>query len=97
MGEDNDSPRPGFDWFVSHKGQGKYFDTEWNVNGDRRETPKGYYTTVVTDYAADWVAKQPAGKPWAGWCSCLSHGANSKTRSSSSWATTACSKASMAW
>jgi len=70
MGEDNDSPRPGFDWFVSHKGQGKYFDTEWNVNGDRRETPKGYYTTVVTDYAADWVAKQPAGKPWA---LCLGH------------------------
>ena len=70
MGEDNDSPRPGFDWFVSHKGQGKYFDTEWNVNGERRETPKGYYTTVVTDYAADWVAKQPAGKPWA---LCLGH------------------------
>ena len=70
MGEDNDFPRPGFDWFVSHKGQGKYFDTEWNVNGERRETPKGYYTTVVTDYAADWLAKQPARKPWA---LCLGH------------------------
>ena len=70
MGEDNDSPRPGFDWFVSHKGQGKYFDTEWNINGDRRETSKGYYTTVVTDYAADWLAKQPAKKPWA---LCLGH------------------------
>ena len=70
MGEDNDAPRPGFDWFVSHKGQGKYFDTEWNVNGERRETPKGYYTTVVTDYAADWLAKQPSGKPWA---LCLGH------------------------
>ncbi|MFM8892897.1 MAG: sulfatase-like hydrolase/transferase, partial [Planctomycetia bacterium] len=44
MGEENDAPRPGFDWFVSHKGQGKYFDTEWNVNGERRETPRGYYT-----------------------------------------------------
>jgi arylsulfatase A-like enzyme len=70
MGEDNDAPRPGFDWFVSHKGQGKYFDTEWNVNGERRETPKGYYTTVVTDYATDWLAKQPAGNPWA---LCLGH------------------------
>jgi arylsulfatase A-like enzyme len=70
MGEDNDSPRLGFDWFVSHKGQGKYFDTEWNVNGQRRETPQGYYTTVVTDYAADWLAKQPADKPWA---LCLGH------------------------
>jgi len=65
MGEDNDAPRPGFDWFVSHKGQGKYFDTEWNVNGERRETPAGYYTTVVTDYSLEWLARQPAGRPWA--------------------------------
>lgn len=65
MGEGNDAPRPGFDWFVTHKGQGKYFDTEWNVNGERRETPKGYYTHVVTDYALDWLKKREAGKPWA--------------------------------
>lgn len=70
MGEDNDAPRPGFDWFVSHKGQGKYFDTEWNVNGKRCETPKGYYTTVVTDYALDWLKQQPKGKPWA---LCIGH------------------------
>ena len=63
MGENNDAPRPGFDWFVTHKGQGKYFDTEWNVNGLRRETPQGYYTHVVTDYAIDWL-KQQRGKPW---------------------------------
>ena len=25
MGEENDEPRPGFNWFVTHKGQGKYF------------------------------------------------------------------------
>lgn len=65
MGENNDAPRPGFDWFVTHKGQGKYFDTEWNVNGSKRETPKGYYTHVVTDYAIDWLRKQDHGKPWA--------------------------------
>jgi N-acetylglucosamine-6-sulfatase len=65
MGENNDAPRPGFDWFVSHTGQGKYFDTEWNVNGERRETPQGYYTTVVTDYALDWLQTRPAGQPWA--------------------------------
>ncbi len=70
MGEGNDAPRSGFDWFVSHKGQGKYFDTEWNVNGERREAPPGYYTTVATDYAADWIAKRPAGSPWA---LCLGH------------------------
>jgi arylsulfatase A-like enzyme len=65
MGEDNDAPRPGFDWFVSHTGQGKYFDTEWNVDGERRETPKGYYTTVVTDYALEWLKGRQAGQPWA--------------------------------
>ena len=42
MGEENDEPRSGFDWFVTHKGQGKYFDTEWNLNGKKREVVKGY-------------------------------------------------------
>ena len=56
MGEDNDAPRPGFDWFVTHKGQGKYFDTEWNVNGAGAKVVPGYYTTVVTDMALDWLA-----------------------------------------
>ena len=70
MGEENDAPRPGFDWFVSHAGQGKYFGTEWNVDGERRESPPGYYTTVVTDYALDWLASRPAGRPWA---LCIGH------------------------
>jgi arylsulfatase A-like enzyme len=70
MGEDNDAPRPGFDFFLTHKGQGKYFDTEWNVNGERREAPKGYYTHVVTDYALDWLKKREPGQPWA---LCLGH------------------------
>jgi arylsulfatase A-like enzyme len=70
MGEDNDAPRPGFDWFVSHRGQGKYFDTDWNVNGERRETRPGYYTTVVTDYCLEWLDRQPADRPWA---LCLGH------------------------
>jgi arylsulfatase A-like enzyme len=64
MGEDNDEPRPGFDWFITHKGQGKYFDTEWNVNGRRHESPKGYYTHVVTDYAIAWLKTQSADRPW---------------------------------
>jgi arylsulfatase A-like enzyme len=70
MGEDNDAPRPGFDFFLTHKGQGKYFDTEWNVNGERREAPKGYYTHVVTDCALDWIKKREPGQPWA---LCLGH------------------------
>ncbi|MFM7070399.1 MAG: sulfatase-like hydrolase/transferase, partial [Planctomycetota bacterium] len=54
MGEDNDGKRPGFDYFVSHKGQGKYYDTEFNVDGQRRVVP-GYYTHVITDMAVDWL------------------------------------------
>jgi len=64
MGEDNDEPRPGFDYFVTHKGQGKYFDTEFNMNGQGREVKTGYYTTVVTDMALDWLKRDHGGKPW---------------------------------
>jgi N-acetylglucosamine-6-sulfatase len=62
MGEQDDQQRPGFDYWMSHKGQGSYFDTEFNVNGQRRVIP-GYYTTVVTDAAAAWI-KKPLAKPW---------------------------------
>jgi N-acetylglucosamine-6-sulfatase len=64
MGENNDGPRPGFDTFVTHKGQGKYFDTEWNLSGKERKVIPGYYTTVVTDLAQDWLKDRPADKPW---------------------------------
>jgi arylsulfatase A-like enzyme len=64
MGENNDEPRPGFDYFVTHKGQGKYFDTEFNFNGEKREVRPGYYTTVVTDIALDWLQRDRQQKPW---------------------------------
>ena len=70
MGEDNDAPRPGFDFFATHKGQGKYFDTEWNINGQRAKVIKGYYTSIVTDMAIDWLKKSHDGKPWA---LCMGH------------------------
>ncbi len=63
MGEENDDPRPGFDRFVTHKGQGHYFDTEWNFHGTHRKVITGYYTTVVTDMALEWLAEQQNAKP----------------------------------
>ena len=63
MGENNDQPRPGFDYFVTHKGQGLYFDTEFNINGKERITPSGYYTTVVTDMSEEWL-QRPRDKPF---------------------------------
>jgi arylsulfatase A-like enzyme len=50
MGEGNDEARPGFDYWASHKGQGQYNDTEFNVNGTR-QVMKGYYAHTVTDLA----------------------------------------------
>lgn len=64
MGEENDEPRPGFDYFVTHKGQGKYFDTEFNLNGKERKVVPGYYTTVVTDMAEQWLSNRSGEKPW---------------------------------
>jgi N-acetylglucosamine-6-sulfatase len=64
MGEENDEKRPGFDYFVTHKGQGKYFDTEFNVDGERKVLP-GYYTHVVTDLADRWIRRAASGdKPF---------------------------------
>lgn len=62
MGETNDVPRSGFDFWMSHRGQGRYFDNEWNING-RREFIKGYYTTVITEHAEQWLRAKHA-KPF---------------------------------
>ena len=64
MGENNDQPRPGFNWFVTHKGQGKYYDTEWNQNGQGGQVIPGYYTHIVTQLAEDWLKRDHSGKPW---------------------------------
>jgi len=65
MGEDNDEPRPGYDHFVTHRGQGQYFDTEWRIDGGERAVIPGYYTTVVTDLAEDWIRDRSGDQPWA--------------------------------
>lgn len=61
MGGHSDDPRPGFDHWVSFKGQGKYFPPgpkyTLNVNGERVKQ-KGYITDELTDYAEDWLDSQ---------------------------------------
>lgn len=61
MGEDNDDRRPGFSTFITHKGQGKYYDTEFRINGGERKVIPGYYTHVVTDLALDWLKRPRTG------------------------------------
>ncbi len=68
MGAATDDPRPGFDHWVSFRGQGHYLppspDYTLNLNGQRVKQ-EGYITDELTDYAVDWLAEQrPAEKPF---------------------------------
>jgi N-acetylglucosamine-6-sulfatase len=68
MGGGGDGPRPGFDRWVSFRGQGHYLPPSpnytLNVDG-QRVRQKGYITTELTDYAIDWLKEQdPDGKPF---------------------------------
>ncbi len=58
MGHENDEPRPGFDHWVSFRGQGEYFNPTLNVNGTRSQE-SGYITDILTDHAIDWLKKKP--------------------------------------
>ena len=56
MGND-DSPRPGFDRWVSFKGQGTYLDPEINEDGRTVKT-SGYTTDVLSDYAVKFIERK---------------------------------------
>ena len=65
MGGAGDDPQPGFDRWVSFKGQGSYLPNPNGLNVDGKHVPqKGYITDELTDYALDWLNQRPAGKPW---------------------------------
>lgn len=61
MGQD-DSPRPGFDRWVSFKGQGAYDDPALNVDG-KQVGAKGYMTDVLTEHAVEFLRRGRA-KPF---------------------------------
>jgi len=63
-----EGPRPGFNHWVSFKGQGPYFDPLFNINGENRKV-NGYMTDLLTKYAVDWL-KEPRQSPF---CLYLSH------------------------
>jgi arylsulfatase A-like enzyme len=60
MGND-DSPRPGFDRWVSFKGQGAHVDPVINVDG-KAEKVQGYMTDILTDHAVEWISRPREGK-----------------------------------
>lgn len=60
MGGHSDAPRPGFDKWVSFRGQGHYYPPKhlkkWSLNVDGKRVPqKGYITDELTDYAINWL------------------------------------------
>ena len=54
MGEVDDNPMPGFNRWVSFRGQGAYKDPLLNIDG-KREQMTGYTTDILTDYALQWL------------------------------------------
>jgi len=55
MGND-DSRRPGFDYWIGMPGQGEALDPLLNINGERRRV-KGYVTDLFTGYALEFLEK----------------------------------------
>ncbi len=68
MGSDADDPRPGFDHWVSFRGQGSYLSPspDYTLNVDGQHVPqRGYITDELTDYAVDWLKQQkPQERPF---------------------------------
>ena len=61
MGNDA-SPRPGFDRWVSFKGQGVYNDPALNIDGQETKAT-GYITDILSEHAAQFIEK-PHSKPF---------------------------------
>lgn len=65
MGEEGDQPQPGFDRWVSFKGQGSYLPDGNGLNIDGRHVPqRGYITDELTDHALDWLRTRDRRRPW---------------------------------
>jgi N-acetylglucosamine-6-sulfatase len=65
MGGDSDEPRPGFDYWVSFRGQGSYLPSRNGLNVNGKHVPqRGYITDELTDYAIDWLKAQKPDKPF---------------------------------
>lgn len=56
MGND-DSPRPGFDFWASLRGQGEAIDPALNING-KQQTIKGYVTDILIDQSVQFLTQK---------------------------------------
>ena len=67
MGND-DTPRPGFDRWVSFRGQGVYNDPVLNIDG-KVDKVQGYMTDILTEHAVEFL-RRSRSKPFS---LCLAH------------------------
>lgn len=65
MGEHHAAPRPGFDYWVSFRGQGVYYNPTLNVNGEEvKYSDSTYITDLLTDYAVDFLETRDQDSPF---------------------------------
>ncbi len=65
MGNDDDSPRPGFDHWESFKGQGVYYNPSLNINGKNvLYKDSTYITDLLTEHAIGWLKNRNKEKPF---------------------------------
>ena len=65
MGGVDDSPQPGFDQWVSFRGQGTYLPGPNGLNINGRKVPqKGHITDELTGYALDWADSVNKDQPF---------------------------------
>lgn len=61
----NDDPQPGFDYWLSFRDQGVYYNPVFNINGKKVEFKDSAYTTdLLTDHAISWLDKTNKKKPF---------------------------------
>ncbi len=54
MGRASDDPKPGFNRWVSFRGQGPYFNPLFNIDG-KHVKREGYTTDLITEYSIDFI------------------------------------------
>jgi N-acetylglucosamine-6-sulfatase len=65
MGGASDAPQPGFDRWVSFRGQGTYLPGKNGLNVDGKAVPqRGYITDELTDYALNWLKQRKGERPF---------------------------------
>ncbi len=65
MGAEGDDPKPGFNQWLSFRGQGTYLPNPNGLSINGKKVPqKGYITDELTDYALDWLKTIPKEQPY---------------------------------